>query len=234
MSLSARLTFLFQHVLNPADGKPFSIREVSAAITAAGEPITAAYLSLISTGSRTTVSLEKALGIAQFFGVPVQYLRAGADEAQMAYVARLEAQLVLLADAVRAGQIPERLRHLFATLKNLETGQPYSPGEASAAIAAAGTPITEQALAELVSGERRWALLNEVTGIARLFGVPVEYLIGDEEIRERVESQLALLTAMKDQQIQQIALRAAGLDDSARRRIAHVIEREHGERPNQA
>lgn len=104
MSLADRLTRLFEVMVNPADREPYSLREAAEAITAAGTPITSAYLSQLRTGQRTTLSLDKAIGIAGFFGVPVEYLSSGDDSPeQVALRERVESQLDLLAALLKSG-----------------------------------------------------------------------------------------------------------------------------------
>ncbi|SDH77825.1 hypothetical protein SAMN05421505_12277 [Sinosporangium album] len=104
MSLAERLTRLFRVVVNPEDREPYSLREAAEAISARGTPITDAYLSQLRTGERKTLSLAKAMGIARFFGVPVEYLSVEDDTPeQAALVARVESQLDLLGAILRTG-----------------------------------------------------------------------------------------------------------------------------------
>ena len=71
-SLADRLNRLYASVL-PAGRKPHTDREVAAAITAAGTPISASYLNLLRTGERVNPTKRHLEGLAAYFGVPVAY-----------------------------------------------------------------------------------------------------------------------------------------------------------------
>jgi transcriptional regulator with XRE-family HTH domain len=72
--LADRLERLFRTV-HPAGRRPYSLREVAAAINdTAGETIiSATYLSQLRSGQRTEPSHSRLVAIARFFGVGVDY-----------------------------------------------------------------------------------------------------------------------------------------------------------------
>ncbi|MEV4113151.1 helix-turn-helix domain-containing protein [Nonomuraea sp. NPDC049695] len=107
MPLAARLKRLREIMVNPRTGTPYSLREAAAAISAAGTPITDAYLSLLETGDRRAVSLEKAIGIARFYGVPVEYLQ---EEPHTEIRDDVESRLALFEAILRAGAAQTWLR----------------------------------------------------------------------------------------------------------------------------
>jgi transcriptional regulator with XRE-family HTH domain len=107
MPLASRLKRLREVMVNPEDGEPYSLREVAAAITAAGTPITDAYLSLLENGERKSISLEKALGLSRFYGVPVEYLQEEPDQALRDEV---ESQLDLFEAILKSGAVQTRFR----------------------------------------------------------------------------------------------------------------------------
>ncbi|WP_433513846.1 helix-turn-helix domain-containing protein [Nonomuraea sp. CA-143628] len=124
-SLAARLKRLRELTINPEDGEPYSLREVAKRITAAGTPITDAYLSLLETGRRKSISVDKAVGIAGFYGVPVEYMREGPDEELLQAV---ESQLCLFR---RVAELPPEARRRIARAierERQEHGLPFDPG----------------------------------------------------------------------------------------------------------
>lgn len=72
--LADRLERLFETV-HPAGRRPYSLREVAAAINdTAGETIiSATYLSQLRSGQRTEPSHSRLVAIARFFGVGIDY-----------------------------------------------------------------------------------------------------------------------------------------------------------------
>ena len=71
--LAARLNALFEDYPNPATGKPWTNEEAAAAITAAGTPLSAPYLSQLRTGARQNPSARHMFALARLFGVPTDY-----------------------------------------------------------------------------------------------------------------------------------------------------------------
>ncbi|SDJ00147.1 hypothetical protein SAMN05444157_1216 [Frankineae bacterium MT45] len=97
MALADRIGHLFE-VIHPAQRGPFSYKEVSDAIEAAGGPtISATYLWQLRKGIRDNPTKSHLEALARFFGVPVVYFFD--DEA----AAGIEEQLNLLAALRDAG-----------------------------------------------------------------------------------------------------------------------------------
>ncbi|MFC4014654.1 hypothetical protein ACFOY2_46040 [Nonomuraea purpurea] len=223
MPLKSRLKRLREESVNPATGEPYSQREAAAAITAAGTPITGAYLAMLEGGERTKLSLDKALGVARFYGVPVEYLSTSGDNAE--HTATSEPQLLLLT---------QRLNRLFDVVVDPVNRKPYPLDRAAEAITATGSPITEAQLAELRTGEEHLLTVAQAAAIARFFGVPGEYLTASASAQhaalvERVDSQLDLLQAILTSGTQDLALRSAELSSEGRRKIARLIEKTRAE-----
>lgn len=61
-------------------------------------------------------------------------------------------------------------------------------------------------------------------GLARFFGVPPAYFF-DDQVTETVNAELTLLMALRDVQVQRVALRSAGLSSKSLKSINEVIER---------
>ncbi|MGP4002857.1 hypothetical protein [Streptomyces sp. 8N706] len=75
---------------------------------------------------------------------------------------------------------------------------------------ATGGAISGTYLWELATGKKRNVSLEQLDVLAEFFGVPPEYFL-NEEVAERVNSQLKLASALRDVRVRNLALRADGL-----------------------
>lgn len=133
--LADRLNTLFDTVRRP-DGTPYSLREAAEAITAAGQPISHAYIALLRSGQKVDPTLSHLKALARFFGVPVEYFTsdalAHAIDGELILAAALQ-RVQAHTDALRASVIPQAeaallvLTELLSTVRNLEQGRGY-PG----------------------------------------------------------------------------------------------------------
>ncbi|WP_326686097.1 MULTISPECIES: hypothetical protein [unclassified Streptomyces] len=78
---------------------------------------------------------------------------------------------------------------------------------------ATGGTISATYLWELSTGKKRNVTLEQLDILAEFFGVPPEYFL-NEEASNRVNSQLPLLSALRDTRIRNLALRSEGLSPS--------------------
>jgi transcriptional regulator with XRE-family HTH domain len=120
--------------------------------------------------------------------------------------------------------LAQRLEHLFRTVR--ETGRrEYSNEEVASAITRdQGVTISASYLWYLRTGQRDNPTLKHLNALAKFFGVPTAYFF-DEATAQQVEAELALLTAMKDARIRDVALRADGLSEQSLDTIRDVIAR---------
>jgi transcriptional regulator with XRE-family HTH domain len=125
-----------------------------------------------------------------------------------------------------AGQasLAEKLDYLFRTVR--EPGRrEYSNEEVAAAIVRdQGETISSSYIWYLRTGQRDNPTLKHLTALAKFFGVPVAYFF-DEKIRDEVKGELALITALKDAGVREVALRAAGLSVESLGTISEMINR---------
>lgn len=122
------------------------------------------------------------------------------------------------------GPFAERLDHLFQTLHPKDRG-PYTPAEAAEAInSAAGQHVLSATYLWLLwTGQRDNPTIRTVLALALFFGVSPMYFFPDDPAREdSMPPELA--TALKDDQVRQVALRAAGLSDRSLKAIADMID----------
>ncbi|MGP8298516.1 XRE family transcriptional regulator [Streptomyces inhibens] len=116
-----------------------------------------------------------------------------------------------------------KLNHLFETVIPAGRG-PYSTEEVARAITTDGVPISGSYIWLLRKGQRDNPTLRHLEGMARFFGVPPAYFF-DDQVSAKVDADLTLLTALRDSQVQQVALRTAGLSPRTLSSISEVIER---------
>ncbi|MFD9741900.1 hypothetical protein [Umezawaea sp. NPDC059074] len=66
--------------------------------------------------------------------------------------------------------------------------------------------------------------MKHVEALAGFFGVPPAYFF-DDDTTDRIDAELALLTAVRDSSVRQIALRASGLSAKSLVAITEMVER---------
>lgn len=119
--------------------------------------------------------------------------------------------------------LASNLDRLFRTVHPPGRGE-YSLEEVAQGIRARGGPsISGAYIWQLRAGKRVNPTMSTLEALADFFGVPPAYFL-DEEARERVDSQLDLLAAMRDSRVSRIALRSFGLSAESLQAIAGVIE----------
>lgn len=122
------------------------------------------------------------------------------------------------------GPLAARVDHLFRTVRP-QAGREYSFGEVAEALRAKGGPtISATYIWQLRKGLRDNPTKRHLEALADFFGVPPAYFFDDEETR-RIDAELALLTALRDAPVRQIALRANGLSTKSLEAIAEMVER---------
>ncbi|MFD5697008.1 helix-turn-helix domain-containing protein [Streptomyces lasiicapitis] len=127
------------------------------------------------------------------------------------------------ADGDAAGTLAAKLNHLFESVAPAGRG-PYSSEEVARAITAEGIPISGSYIWLLRRGQRDNPTLRHIEGMAKFFGVPPAYFF-DDEVSRKVDADLTLLAALRDAQVQQVALRTVGLSPQTLSSINEVIER---------
>ncbi|GHF28919.1 XRE family transcriptional regulator [Streptomyces mashuensis] len=126
-------------------------------------------------------------------------------------------------DATAGQTLADKLNHLFRTV--VPAGrEPYSTEEVARAITAGGVSISGSYIWLLRRGQRTNPTLRHVEALAKFFGVPPAYFF-DDKVTEEVNADLGLLVALRDTQVQRVALRAAGLSSRSLQSINEVIER---------
>lgn len=119
--------------------------------------------------------------------------------------------------------LAEKIDHLFATVRPPK-GE-YTHEEVANAIRDAGGPtISATYVWQLRKGLRDNPTKKHVEALAGFFGVPPAYFF-DDDAAAQIDAELALLTALRDADVRQVALRASGLSTESLHTIAEMIER---------
>ncbi|GGM15996.1 helix-turn-helix domain-containing protein [Nakamurella endophytica] len=116
-----------------------------------------------------------------------------------------------------------QLNHLFATVPRPGTSQLWNNEDAAAAMREAGVNISAAYLSQLRTGKRDNPSARHLGALARLFRVPVDYFF-DPAVSKQIDADLRLLVAVRDANVQGIALRAHGLSATGLSGIAGMIE----------
>ncbi|MCX2968684.1 MULTISPECIES: helix-turn-helix domain-containing protein [Streptomyces] len=132
------------------------------------------------------------------------------------------------AGGAAGGTLAQRLGYLFATMH--PAGAPYTNAHVADAISGSpgeygGVRLTEQYLSMLRNGRRANPSSDVLRALARFFGVPVGYLLGDLSERQAayVEEEVRFLAAMRDQRVRRIALRSVGLPPEVQDSLTAII-----------
>ena len=119
--------------------------------------------------------------------------------------------------------LADRLNHLFATVPRPNGQGLWTNEQASAALAAAGTYMSDGYLSQLRGGKRNNPSARNLAAIAELFAVPVDYFF-NSETAAKIDADLRLLAAVRDVGVQDLALRAHGLSAGSIAGLADIIE----------
>jgi transcriptional regulator with XRE-family HTH domain len=128
------------------------------------------------------------------------------------------------AEAPTSRTLAERLEHLFRTVHPSGRGE-YSSEEVANAIAHTGGPtISATYIWMLRKGTRDNPTKKHIEALSDFFGVPPAYFF-DDESAARIESELAMVAALRDAAVQRVALRASGLSSESLAALADMIDR---------
>ena len=118
--------------------------------------------------------------------------------------------------------LADRLDLLFRAMHGPGQSEPQYQEVADAIAAAGGPSVGGAYLYMLRTGRRTSPRIELLTGLAKYFGAPVSYLLGDGG--DEVGDELRLLLALRDNDVRQLALRSQGLSADSRKAIAALIE----------
>ena len=119
--------------------------------------------------------------------------------------------------------LADRLNHLFSTVPRPNRQGLWTNEQASAALAAAGTYMSDAYIGQLRNGKRNNPSARNLAAIAELFGVPMEYFF-NSETAAKIDADLRLLSAVRDVGVQGVALRASGLSAESLASLEGIID----------
>lgn len=125
---------------------------------------------------------------------------------------------------VRRERLADRLDGLFQTVHPKDRGR-YTPSEVAEAVneAAGERVISSTYVWQLRTGRRDNPTQKHLSALAAFFGVSPMYFFAETEAdRDAVPPEL--VTALKDHDVRDMALRAAGLSERSLRAIRDMIE----------
>jgi transcriptional regulator with XRE-family HTH domain len=119
--------------------------------------------------------------------------------------------------------LAQRLNHLFSTVPRPDRQGYWTNEQAAAALAQRGTPMSDGYLSQLRNGKKNNPSARNLSAIAELFGVPMEYFF-NAETAAKIDADLRLLTAVRDVGVQGLALRASGLSAESLASLEGIID----------
>lgn len=129
----------------------------------------------------------------------------------------------------RGATFADRLNHLFAVVRPAGRARPYSNPEVARAISErTDVQLSPQYLWALRNGSRDNPTLKQIDALATFFGVPPAYFLSEERA-SAIDEQLALLAAMRDVGVREIAQRSSDLSEPDRQALLRIIKRLNGD-----
>jgi len=126
-------------------------------------------------------------------------------------------------DSPRQNVIAERLDHLIATVHEPGRG-PYTLREISDGVRkATGEVVSVQYLSQLRLGQRTSPGYSKLKAVADFFGVDVRYF-SDDLTAGQTDEQLEVVAAMRDANVRNLALRAAGVSEKSLKAVRALLD----------
>jgi transcriptional regulator with XRE-family HTH domain len=127
-----------------------------------------------------------------------------------------------MADHVEGRTLAEKLDMLLKTVQPLR--REYTNDEIARGCTEAGQgTFSKTYVWQLRTGQRDNPTKRHLEALAAFFGVPATYFF-DDDTAARVDSQLALATALRDAGVRDAALRISNLDDANRQSILRIVQ----------
>lgn len=119
--------------------------------------------------------------------------------------------------------LADRLDYLFKTVRPTGRGE-YTSEEVATELAKRGGPtISGTYVWQLRKGIRDNPTKKHIEALSDFFGVPPAYFF-DDESTGRIDAELELLAAMRDNGVRDVALRSSGLSAESLAAITAIVE----------
>ncbi len=117
--------------------------------------------------------------------------------------------------------LAEKLNRLYEAAHGPGSKPPTNKSVAEG-VSALGTPISESFIYYLRTGQRDNPTKKHLEGIARYFGIPTGYFF-DEDESQQIYEELELVTAMRDADVRQLALRSSQMSPRMRQWLIQTL-----------
>jgi transcriptional regulator with XRE-family HTH domain len=127
-----------------------------------------------------------------------------------------------------ARSLAEKTEWLFQNVRDPADGQPYSNARIAAKIEQCmpGFSVTATTIWNIRTGKSENPSWRLIEGLAKAFGVSPLYFSDDDETEVRqTQDELALLAALRDTTVRQLALRAQGMTPESLATVLELVER---------
>lgn len=127
-----------------------------------------------------------------------------------------------------ARTLAEKTEWLFQNVRNPEDGQSYSNARIAARIqeCVPGFSVTATTIWNIRTGKSENPSWRLIEGLAKAFGVSPLYFSDEDETEVRqTQDELALLAALRDTTVRQLALRAQGMTPESLATVLELVER---------
>lgn len=119
--------------------------------------------------------------------------------------------------------LAEKINRLFETMHPAGRGALSNEEVADAIRAQGGPTISGQYLWQLRKGKRDNPTCQHIQALAQYFRVPVAYFF-DDDIAGAYDADMDLIAAVRDPDVREIAVQAAGLTPAGRRAVLALID----------
>ncbi len=199
---------LFLDKYRREDGSKWSGQDLD---DATGGVVTRSYVSTLRKGRIENPGFEKLRAIAKAMNFPPELWFEDVESLQdAARPARDEEHL----------SIAERVEHLFETIKNERTGEPYT--EAEVARMSLGD-LTEEEVEGIRTGRIGNPTIAQVLALSEVFGVDPSYFLDRSKKPPLLDEEA--LRALGDQRSRLLLHKSLGLSDGEKDMLIDMIER---------
>lgn len=127
-----------------------------------------------------------------------------------------------------ARSLAKKTEWLFQNVRDPADGQPYSNARIAAKIeqCVPGFSVTATTIWNIRTGKSENPSWRLIEGLAKAFGVsPLYFSDEDETEAQQTQDELALLAALRDTSVRQLALRAQGMTPESLATVLELVER---------
>jgi transcriptional regulator with XRE-family HTH domain len=199
---------LFLDKYRREDGSKWSGQDLA---DATGGVVTRSYVSTLRKGRIENPGFEKLRAIAKAMNFPPELWFEDVENLP-------EAARPLRGEEHRS--IAERVRHLFETIKNERTGEPYT--DAEVARMSLGD-LTEEEVEGIRTGKIGNPTVAQVLALSEVFGVDPSYFLNRGKEPPLLDEEA--LRALRDQRSRLLLHKSLGLSDGEKDMLIDMVER---------